>query len=134
MKQRILIVDDNEDVRTILRLQLAKVGFDVATAGDGKAALDAVHRDQPSCVLLDLHMPNMDGFEFLSQLQSLGPNPPPVFVVTHYDDPRAHARMQQLGADAIFSQTEAMQRDFPILLKGLLSMLTAELPPAALQA
>jgi CheY-like chemotaxis protein len=111
------------------------VGLEVSTADDGAAGLAVVLHDSPSCVLVNLHMHPMDGFEFLTELQRCPVTPPPVFVITHYNDAATRERAQQLGADAIFTQTEAMQRDFAVILKGLLTMMTEQRQgPGALRA
>ena len=62
--ERILIVDDDESIRQIVRLCLADEGFDVREAANGQAALDALAHFAPDLILLDLRMPVMDGWEF----------------------------------------------------------------------
>jgi len=69
-KQRILIVDDEEHIRKIVKFQLEKEGFEIVTAEDGVEALKAVDACQPDLVLLDLMMPNMDGYEVCKRLKS----------------------------------------------------------------
>ena len=65
----ILLVDDDPVVRASLSDLLAAEGFDVATAEDGQAALDSLSKmGRPCLILLDLGMPRMDGWEFLSRL------------------------------------------------------------------
>jgi len=130
MQRHILVVDDNVDVRTILSRRLSQNGFRVSTAADGAAGLEAVRRHTPCCVLLDLMMPVMDGFAFLAALQA-HPAPPPVFVVTHSDDPGARRRAQQLGAGRVFTKSEAFERSFGTMLTELLH---AAPPPAAAMA
>ena len=58
----VLIVDDNEENRTLLKLLLAANGYRVTVAGDGLQALDAARRDRPDVIVSDVLMPNMDGF------------------------------------------------------------------------
>jgi two-component system chemotaxis response regulator CheY len=80
--ERILIVDDDESIRQIVRLCLTDEGFDVAEASNGQAALDAVGEFQPGLILLDLRMPVMDGWEFARRYDSLpGPHAPIVAFV-----------------------------------------------------
>src|SRR3990172_2013009 len=85
MNQRVLIVDDNEDVRRILGLRLQHAGFEVGDAADGAEGLDAVRHEKWDLVLLDLIMPRMDGFAFLQALRATAGGPP-VIVITQYDD------------------------------------------------
>lgn len=60
---RILIVDDNEDAATSLAMLLSALGHETHTAHDGKSALAAVQAVQPEVVLLDIGLPDMDGYE-----------------------------------------------------------------------
>jgi CheY-like chemotaxis protein len=62
--ERILIVDDDESIRQIVRLCLTDEGFEVREAANGQAALDALADFTPHVILLDLRMPVMDGWEF----------------------------------------------------------------------
>lgn len=64
--QRVLIVDDDPEIRESMRMVLEDEGYQVREASDGVAALDELHRDRsPWVVLLDLMMPRMNGWEFL---------------------------------------------------------------------
>ncbi len=81
-----LVVDDQEENRTVLRRALQQEGWEVREAGDGRAALEQLSRESPSIILLDLMMPVMDGFEFLVEMRRLDPPPSiPVVVVTAKD-------------------------------------------------
>jgi CheY-like chemotaxis protein len=62
VNHRVLVVDDEEDIRAIARLALEKVaGWHVRTASSGKEAIEAVADDPPEAVLLDVQMPDLDG-------------------------------------------------------------------------
>jgi CheY-like chemotaxis protein len=69
MARKILIVDDDIDIRELLTELLEIRGFDVITAGNGREAIDLVRRmtNPPSVILLDLMMPIMDGYGFLEE-------------------------------------------------------------------
>ena len=69
MNERILVVDDNEDVVHITASFLTAKGYDVQTALDGARALELVATQPPDCVLLDVMMPNMSGIEVLNRLK-----------------------------------------------------------------
>jgi DNA-binding NtrC family response regulator len=78
---RVLIVDDDENQRSVLAELTATLGFAVATARDGEDALES-HSAAPADVILsDLIMPRMDGFELLKALEAAG-DPTPVIVLT----------------------------------------------------
>jgi two-component system nitrogen regulation response regulator GlnG len=67
---RVLVVDDDPEIRQVLVETLAPHGFRVATAADGRAALAAIRAEPPAVVLLDLEMPRMGGMEVLAALQA----------------------------------------------------------------
>jgi CheY-like chemotaxis protein len=67
--QSVLIIEDEEATREILRLAFSKDGWKVVEADNGRAALEKVNGLMPSLILLDLMMPEMDGFEFLVRLR-----------------------------------------------------------------
>ncbi|MDT8369244.1 MAG: response regulator [Longimicrobiales bacterium] len=66
---RVLIVEDDPDTRSIIRRTLEGVGCTVTEAENGRIGLERVHQDRPSLILLDLIMPEVDGFGFLEELQ-----------------------------------------------------------------
>jgi adenylate cyclase len=79
----VLLVEDDPATRSVLRRSLEKDGWTVDEAENGRVGLERVARVAPAVVLLDLMMPEMDGFEFLEGLQAAAPNPaPPVIVIT----------------------------------------------------
>jgi hypothetical protein len=65
----VLIVDDDADLRSLLRRMLEREGYAVAEAGNGRVALDRVRERVPGAILLDLMMPEMDGFELVAELR-----------------------------------------------------------------
>src|ERR1041385_7365400 len=58
-----MVVDDSEDIRELLRMQLTQLGYRVVEAADGREAVEAVRREHPALILMDLTMPVLDGFE-----------------------------------------------------------------------
>jgi len=66
---RVLVVDDDPEVREMLTRTLQRQGWTTSTAEDGRAGLDAVAAQKPDLILLDLIMPRMDGFEFVAELR-----------------------------------------------------------------
>ncbi len=84
---RILIVDDDSDIRSILRGILEPEGFEIFEAVDGRDALTQLSATVPNLILLDLMMPVMNGSQFLAATGELPRlSEVPVIVVTAYDD------------------------------------------------
>jgi len=94
---RILVVDDEPDMRWLLTGVLQTEGFEVVTAEDGQAALDRVSMDAFAAVILDLRMPRLDGIETLGKLRAIVP-PVPVIMLTAYGDVPTAVQAMRLGA------------------------------------
>jgi len=69
MKRRILVVDDEEQIRDVLRRKLEQCGYHVAEAANGQEAIDRLQEDQYDLVLADILMPEKDGLEVIMFLQ-----------------------------------------------------------------
>jgi len=112
---RILVADDEEDVRLLLRLQLEARGHTVTEAADGNEALEQCRADPPDGVVLDLLMPNRNGFEVIPVLRA---DHPEVGIVAY----------TAVAGD--FVRNEMKRMSVPLVLK------TADITPllAALQA
>jgi DNA-binding NtrC family response regulator len=98
-KKRVLIVDDEPNVRLVLGTALASVGYEVVDAEDGRRALEQLTSGETSfdLALLDLQMPRMDGIELLSRLRDAGSTVPVVILTAHGSIPEAVTAMK-LGA------------------------------------
>ena len=98
---RIYVVDDEPDMVELLATVLKGEGYDVETYTDGRAALARVLEDPPALLLLDLMMPDLDGFELLKllRLDSRGEHVV-VLVVSARTGHRAQLETLQLGANA----------------------------------
>jgi CheY-like chemotaxis protein len=70
MTRKILIADDEEDIKVIVQLFLESKGFEIVTAYDGLDAVDKAKSEQPDLVLLDVMMPVIDGFEVCKRLKA----------------------------------------------------------------
>jgi two-component system response regulator (stage 0 sporulation protein F) len=96
---RVLVVDDDDSIRFLLKEELLSDGHDVRTAADGISALRAVEERQPDVVVLDIKMPGMSGLEVLERLKRDHPRLP-IFLLTAYADHRTEAA--RYGADGYF--------------------------------
>ena len=89
MEKRILIVDDDDPIRTLLLTVLRKRGFNVDSARNGEEALEKTRQCRYSVVLLDLMMPRMSGYQFLEQIEQWpAAQRPLVIVLTAGSEPR----------------------------------------------
>lgn len=91
VKHRVLVIDDEPGMRSLMRRGLGLAGFEVQTAEDGELGLEVVKTYLPNLVLLDLMMPGLDGFEILERLCALEPRPK-VIVLSGRDEPEDRAR------------------------------------------
>jgi len=91
------VVDDDLDVRVALTRLVASAGFEVETFASGAEFLRSIENHEPDCVVLDLHMPEMTGFDVQGALAG-GHAAVPVIVITGQDTPESRARAVLLGA------------------------------------
>jgi FixJ family two-component response regulator len=85
-KPLIAIVDDEEPIRKALRRLLRSAGMDVESFPSGVEFLESLTTEWPDCVVLDLHMPVMNGFEVQAQLEDLRVSVPVVIITGHDSD------------------------------------------------
>ncbi len=83
MKRKILVVDDEQSIRSSLKMILEYDGYDVLEAGNGEVALETARKGRPDLVLLDIKMPGMDGLEVLRLLHQDYPNLPVIILSGH---------------------------------------------------
>src|SRR6185369_11142050 len=95
---KILVIEDNRDSRDILAKLLRMSGYDVISANDGEAGLAEALKQEPDLIITDIHMPNMNGIEFVQRVrkdQALDKTP--VLVVTAFG---AHVAREAINAGA----------------------------------
>ena len=95
---RVLIVDDEPAIRRFLTTSLSAHGYDVQESEGGRAALAAVHQHPPDVVVLDLGLPDMDGFEVIRSLRGAGVSVP-IVVLSSRSDEAGKVQALDLGAD-----------------------------------
>jgi DNA-binding response OmpR family regulator len=125
-KPKILIVDDDADLRIALTTRLRAHHYQTVQASDGYSASAVAHREQPNLIILDLSLPAMDGFEVLEQLQSSDTAHIPVIVLTGRDPQLNEQKAFLAGARAYLQK--------PVDNDELLAVIRAALPntwPAA---
>jgi two-component system alkaline phosphatase synthesis response regulator PhoP len=97
MAKKILIVDDNPQLRTMIKSYLSQEGFEIATAADGQEALFVARREKPNLIILDLMMPEMGGYEFLRAYSKESDTP--VIILTARLEEYDKVLGLELGAD-----------------------------------
>lgn len=95
----IAVVDDEESVRKALQRLIRSAGFDVETFPTGAEFLKSVQDHEPACVVLDLHMPEVNGFEVQVELNRSRSHVP-IVVITGHDTAEARTRVMNQGASA----------------------------------
>jgi len=80
---RILIVDDNEDNRDGLARRLKRRGFEVTTAPGGKEGVEQASTDSPDLILMDMNMPELDGWEATRRIRAAGIEVPVISMTAH---------------------------------------------------
>lgn len=107
-KPTILIVDDDNDIRTSLRMVFERRGYQVFLASDGNMGLSMAERKAPDLVIVDMMMPKKSGFLVLESLKQRGEKAPKVIMITANEGSRHRAYAEMLGADAYIRKPFAM--------------------------
>jgi FixJ family two-component response regulator len=119
MTGKIYIIDDDEAVRDSLRVLFEVHGFPVEDFTSGTEFLAQYTPTSQGCVLLDVNLPGLDGFEVLSRLEASG-NHPPVIIMTARTDSQTSARASEAGAAGFVQK--------PFATAHLLSLVRDSLP------
>lgn len=124
--RRILVVEDNESMAELLRRRLEAWQFEVHVEGRGTAALSHMADHQPDLVILDLRLPDMNGYEVCRQMRRLYPRwEVPVLMLTGMDQPVDQLRGFACGADAYLTKPYQSEE-----LLSTISLLLGENAPA----
>ncbi len=123
MAARILVVDDDDSIRELLRLHLSSAGYEVQVAEDAIVAGYLVLKGAPDLIITDVSMPHMDGFEFVAALRADAalPNIPVIFLTSMED---GDARGRELGAVGYVTK--------PVRADRLLSLVAQHVPGGAI--
>jgi DNA-binding response OmpR family regulator len=101
----VLLVDDEDQLRRVMRDLLEREGYTVYEAADGVQALDETDRRAPDIIVLDLNLPGLDGYDVLAQLRTRpATRQIPVVVLTAKGDEENEVRVFELGADDFLSK------------------------------
>jgi two-component system response regulator RegX3 len=122
-KKTILVVDDHTNVRTLIKEYLTELGYRVVSAGDGAAALAAASREPIDLILLDVMMPNLDGFAFLKIYRK--EHGVPIILLTARLSEADKVLGLELGADDYVTKPFGMQ-ELVARIRAVLRRNTAE--------
>jgi len=120
---KVLVIDDEPEVRVLLDIQLRHWGYDVVLAGDGLKGLQLDHQEHPDVILLDLNMPELDGVTVLKQIRAVDLKQP-VIVLTGDSKPEAERQVRALGVSEFILKGSSLH----LLSDALKRML---MPPAS---
>jgi two-component system alkaline phosphatase synthesis response regulator PhoP len=110
MKPRVLVVDDESDFIQLLKYNLENQGFDILTASDGMEALNVARRELPDVVLVDLMLPDIDGFSVCEILRSQpSTSKVPIIVVSALDGEYVRSRGIRAGVSCCFKKPVDMK-------------------------
>ncbi|HQJ33357.1 MAG TPA: response regulator transcription factor [Anaerolineaceae bacterium] len=129
MTETILVVDDQSSVRTLLKDYLTSQGYRVVTANDGQEALFVARHEHPNLVLLDIMMPKMDGYQFLSAFRR--ENQVPVIVLSAKEEETDTVLGLELGADDYVIKPFRM-RELLARIRAALRRMETPVEPASL--
>lgn len=113
---KVAIIEDDASIVQMYQLKFQTEGFDVQTAGDGESGLALIESYKPDVVLLDLMMPNMNGFDMLSKLRSTANGMEmKVIVLTNMGDTETATKVFKMSANdyivkAEFTPMQVVQR------------------------
>lgn len=102
-KSKILVVDDEDALRTVLSGELVSEGYDVRTAGDGDDAIQNLQKENFDLILLDIKMPRLSGFEVLKFVKEKFPKTK-VVMLTGFADLKNAIESKKLGAEDFVSK------------------------------
>ena len=122
IRRRILLIEDNADARDSLALLLKLVGHDVISAEDGRHGIEAATACAPDVVLIDIGLPDMDGYQVAAKLKSLLSSQPILVALTGFDQPEDRQRALEAGFHTHLTK--------PVDLQTLQTVLTDYCRPA----
>lgn len=100
MSKRILVIEDTEDNRQIVRDLLTSVGYDLVEAVDGLEGVAAAEREKPDLILMDIQLPGIDGYEATRRIRAIPDlSKVPIIAVTSYALSGDEAKTREAGCD-----------------------------------
>jgi CheY-like chemotaxis protein len=120
---KVLVIDDEVNIRTLTHMFLTRLGYEVLLADNGLEGVELYHREHPDVIVLDLRMPWMDGVEVLIQIRSVDLQQP-VIIVTGDSRPETEREIRALGVSDFIVKGGSLMRSLEDTLKRLFPVLT----------
>ncbi|MGB4254009.1 MAG: response regulator [Minisyncoccales bacterium] len=118
MSKKVLIIEDEEVLVDMYKVELERLGFNVKYALDGEDGLKAAKEERPDLIILDLLLPGMSGMKVLRTLKDDPETKDiPVFIFTNYEAPEEREKGQRLGAEKYVLKTSITPREVGELIK-----------------
>ena len=117
---RILLADDEPEILNLYGEMLRGNGYDVTKAEDGRDVLDRIAEQDYDLLVLDLYMPNIDGFDAISRLREGGQDIPIIVMTGHYPDEEVQSRIQGLNVAQFLRK--------PVMITTLLNAVNCVFP------
>lgn len=122
-KEKILIIEDEESMREVIKTRLEQEGYQVETASHGKGGLEKAKTSQPDLILLDLLLPKIGGLQVLEKLkEDASTNQIPVVIYSQLSDQDKIDKGMKLGAAGYFVKAESDLDGVIQSIKGYLKM------------
>ena len=119
-KANILIAEDDLVLRSLYEKKFSMNGYPIRVAADGEEAIKAIEAEKPDLLLLDIHMPKIDGFQIL-QKYPRATRGFPIILLTNFGEPEYKLRGIELGADDYFVKKDMTIRSLLEMVGRLLS-------------
>lgn len=111
---KVLLIDDEDDFRQLMKFWLESKGYSVLAASNGADGIKLVKNDQPNIIFLDLRMPVMDGVATLKEIRTFDRDLPVIVISAFLDDPRAKEAMA-FGISGVFNKAKNFDEGLTIL-------------------
>lgn len=97
MTKKILVIDDEPDLRLLVRIILESAGYEIVEATSGEEGLDRITDERPGLVLLDIRLPGIDGWEVLERMRADHSGDIPVVIMSAHSSPRTLEKAKEQG-------------------------------------
>jgi DNA-binding response OmpR family regulator len=125
MSKKVLLIEDDPFIAEIYISNLQSEGIDVDIASDGKTGLEKIEKENPDLIILDLLLPDINGFEILKRV-SKKPKKPPVIILTNLVDGENIEYGKKMGAVAYFNKTALFPKEMVKKVKEILESKSRE--------